>query len=217
MPITKHNFSVKKTARYFQLGELNESTEHIVIACHGYAQLANYFLKWFEPFDLKNTVIIAPEGLSRFYWNGFSGNVVASWMTKVDREDDISDYVNYLDDIIKSLALNPKVKLTALGFSQGGATVSRWLLKSDFKFNNLVLWAAVFPEDIEIGSLKSKVINPVQILFGDKDQFYSLDQINALKSKLEALESSIDFTIFEGEHKVYIEPLNNLYQKLSLS
>lgn len=217
MSISKKTIPIQKTARYFQLGEITNETTNIIIACHGYAQLANYFLKWFEPFQLKKTVIIAPEGLSRFYWDGFSGNVVASWMTKVDREDDIADYVNYLDSLVSSLALDKKVKITALGFSQGGATVARWVEKSKYTFKNLILWAAVFPEDIEIGSIKSKIASPIQILFGNEDRFYSVNQIESLKEKLHSLESTVQFTIFDGNHKVYSEPLNNLYEKLRIS
>lgn len=215
--MNQHTISVSKTARYFQLGEITPQTTDIIIACHGYAQLANYFLKWFEPFQLKNTVIIAPEGLSRFYWNGFSGNVVASWMTKVDREDDIKDYVNYLDQVVSSLQIKDNIKLTAFGFSQGGATVCRWVTQSKHKFHNLILWAAVFPEDIAVKSLEKSISTPVQILFGDKDQFYNLEQVENLKNKLKTIEKSIDFTIFDGAHKIYSEPLNNLFQKLELS
>ncbi len=211
------DIKITKTARYFQLGEITPATTDVLIACHGYAQLANYFLKWFEPFDLKNTVIIAPEGLSRFYWNGFSGNVVASWMTKVDRQNDIDDYVLYLDQVIDSLSLPSNIKLSALGFSQGGATVSRWIANSRYKFNNLVLWAAVFPDDIEVLSLKNLIPNPIQILFGNNDQFYNVEQIELLKKRLQKTEISIEFTDFIGAHKIYKEPLNNLYQKIHLS
>lgn len=217
MSITQHNIPITKTARYFQLGEINSKTKDIIIACHGYAQLANYFLKWFEPFELENTVIIAPEGLSRFYWDGFSGNVVASWMTKEDRETDIKDYVNYLDELIQSLNLNKSIRLSALGFSQGGATVCRWINKSTYNFSNLILWATVFPEDIKIESLKASLESPIQILFGDNDQFYNNDQILQIKSKLKNLENTIEFTTFAGAHKIYPKPLNNLYQKLHLS
>jgi hypothetical protein len=48
---------------------------------------------------LVGRIIIAPEGLSRFYRKGFSGDVVASWMTKDDRLDDMEDYVRYLNDL----------------------------------------------------------------------------------------------------------------------
>ena len=39
----KH-IKVERTARYFTLGELNEHTEQIWFVCHGYGQLAEYFM-----------------------------------------------------------------------------------------------------------------------------------------------------------------------------
>ncbi len=217
MSIIKKQITIPKTARYFQLGEITEQTSHVIIACHGYAQMANYFLKWFEPFNLKNTVIIAPEGLSRFYWNGFSGKVVASWMTKEDREEDIKDYINYLDEAVIQLNLKPSTKISALGFSQGGATAARWVAQSKFEFENLILWAAVFPEDIQIETIGSKVQSSLEILFGDNDQFYDLNQVNLIKETLINSNIKLNFDIFKGEHRIYPEPLNNLFKKLNLS
>ena len=44
----QHNIVTPKTAGYFQLGEITDKTKYVWIACHGYAQLANYFIKSFE-------------------------------------------------------------------------------------------------------------------------------------------------------------------------
>ncbi len=212
----KNTISIQKTARYFQQGEILNSTEHLVIALHGYAQMANYFLKWFENSDFKNAVIIAPEGLHRFYWDGFSGKVVASWMTKEDREDDIKDYVNYLDTLVENLNLPKKIKITVLGFSQGAATATRWVEKTKFEIENLVLWAGVFPEDIELKTLSSKLKSPMEILFGTEDEFYNEEALKLYKNRLVNLMIPFELTIFEGKHKIYTEPLNLLYEKLKI-
>jgi predicted esterase len=150
----QHSITVPKTARYFQLGEITTSTKQIWIVLHGYGQLANYFIKWFEPIVDSETVIIAPEGLHRFYWQGFSGKVVASWMTKEDRENDIKDYINFLDevmDIVKAQVVNSSTKVIAFGFSQGVATVSRWVFNTKGHHpDELVLWAGLFPSDFAL-------------------------------------------------------------------
>ena len=89
--------------------------------------------------------------------------------------------------------------------------------QSRLKFDNLILWAAVFPEDIELESIKESLTSPVQILFGDKDHFYNLDQIRKLNTTLTKLDNNIEFTTFNGAHKIYSEPLNNLFHKLLIS
>ncbi|MCB9189352.1 MAG: dienelactone hydrolase family protein [Flavobacteriales bacterium] len=201
-----------KTARYFQLGEFNPSTKRVLLVCHGYAQLAEFFLKWFEETDLKHTVIIAPEGLHRFYWKGFDGRVVASWMTKEDRENDIKDYCTFLDNVLNSLPLTHSTQLVALGFSQGAATISRWAEWTKYDISHLILWAGVFPDDVDVKRINFKVNTPIDILFGDEDEFYNPDQLLELQNYLSEKKLNFKFTSFKGKHKVYAQPLNKLLQ-----
>ena len=63
----------------------------------------NYFAQCFKILNTDKNTIIAPEGLSRFYKNGFYGEVVSSWMTKEDRLNEINDYILYLDTLIEEL------------------------------------------------------------------------------------------------------------------
>lgn len=210
----KYSFSIEKTARYFQLGEINENTEDVYIVLHGYAQLANYFLKWFEPAATQNNVIIAPEGLHRFYWNGFSGRVVASWMTKEDRLDDIKDYVNYLNTLVSQLQKG-NYKLHLIGFSQGSATALRWITMGNIQFDSLSLWAGAFPEDIDYFE-KSNLLNELNIhlIIGDQDEYYNPEKINELKRHLNNNEISYKFIGYSGNHKVMKTPLIQLFESL---
>ena len=131
----ENHIKVAKTARYFQLGEVGSEIREVWFVCHGYGQNADHFLKHFEFLDNGARLIIAPEGLSRFYLNGFSGRIGASWMTRVDRLNDIKDYVLFLDAIYQQIFEKldrSSVKVSALGFSQGTATASRWLKGTTF-------------------------------------------------------------------------------------
>ena len=111
-------------ARYHQLGELNTKTKHLIFALHGYGQQSKYFIRKFRSLVEYGICIIAPEGLNRFYLEGYSGRVGATWMTKEDRETDILNYLRYLNAIYAQLTTH-SVKVTILGFSQGAATESR--------------------------------------------------------------------------------------------
>lgn len=206
-----------KTARYFQMGEFTEQTEQVILACHGYAQLAEFFLKWFEGIDISKTVVIAPEGLHRFYWKGFNGRVVASWMTKEDRENDIKDYCLFLDNVLDNLPITQSMEIIALGFSQGAATISRWAESTNKNIDQLVLWAGVFPDDVDVKKINFKVHTPIHVLFGDEDEFYNPDQLEELKNYLIEKKLNFEFTAFHGKHKIYVEPLNNLLGKISNS
>lgn len=213
----KNHITTQKTARYYQTSDITHETKTVIIACHGYGQLAEYFLKWFEGVEISNTVIIAPEGLHRFYWQGFNGKVVASWMTKEDRENDIKDYCYFIDSIIKKLSIDSNINLIGFGFSQGAATISRWAEQTQFKVKHLIHWAGVFPEDVPVDSINLKLNTPIEILFGDQDEFYSIQQLDELKVHLSKIGLNYNFTQFVGAHKIYLEPLNNLLKKINVT
>ena len=138
--ISKNTLLVPKTARYYTLGAAPYITKTVWFVLHGYGQAAEYFIRHFSDLDLGMNVVIAPEGLSRFYVNGLTGRVGASWMTKEDREDEIKDQCEYLNAVAMDAGIdlqNPKQKIVLLGFSQGTATTVRWLLNSGFIFKFL--------------------------------------------------------------------------------
>lgn len=198
----KKNIIVPKTARYFVLGEPGEHITTVWLVCHGYGQLASYFIRNFESLQTKNTLIVAPEGLHRFYWEKFSGRVVASWMTKEDREDDITDYVNYLDmvyeEVMQSLSYKA-VKVVILGFSQGTATVCRWIAAKQRPLHHLVLWAGTLPPDTELSVFKGFKI---YFLAGDADEFIKQQHVEETEQLLVAHQLSYTIIRYQGRHEI---------------
>lgn len=204
--ITQHKFSVQKTAHFYTIGDIN-TAETIWFVLHGYGMLAKYFIKKFEPIANDKTLIVAPEGLSKFYTQGFYGRVGATWMTKEDREDEITDYINYLNllyQYILSETNNKNLKINLLGFSQGGATVSRWAADRKVEFNNLILWASVFPDDMNFEALNT---SNTFVLYGNNDEFATNENVDKQKQVL--AKSGIDFKAikFEGTHDIPKEVL----------
>ena len=98
-----------KRQRYFQLGKISEQTKTIWFVFHGYGMLSQYFIKKFKNLENNQTVIISPEALSRFYIGKNYERVGASWMTKLDREQEISDNILFLDKLFVSLNFDKSV------------------------------------------------------------------------------------------------------------
>ncbi|MEL6533845.1 MAG: hypothetical protein AAFQ98_00470 [Bacteroidota bacterium] len=202
-------------ARYIQLGELNEHTQELWIVCHGYGQLAQYFANHFRVLESPNRCVVAPEGLNRFYLQGFSGRVGASWMTKEDRLVDIKNYLSYLDSLLKQLTWGMdlgRLKINVLGFSQGAATVSRWVTQSEWSFDRLMLWAGIFPPDLNIPKSKKKLSSMrVDFVYGDEDPFLSKsDRVVEQRSIARMLGVEPIMTQFHGEHIIDRETLLSL-------
>lgn len=201
--ITSHTILINKTAHYYTIGTPGKHVEYCWIACHGYGQLAQYFIRKFDVIANEETLIIAPEGLSRFYTEGFSGKVGASWMTKEDRLLEIEDYTNYLSTLyhhfIPQLADN--VKIILFGFSQGCATQLRWIMRSFPKFDHLILWAGLVPEDLDYLSHQAYFSDKkLHFIYGNNDPFITPERLSYHAQLIEDQQLKVHVSTFEGEH-----------------
>ena len=142
-----HEFKSEKTFRFATHGELSNA-HTIVYVLHGYGQLSEFFIRKFSSLG-EGFFVVAPEGMHRFYLNGTSGRVGASWMTKEARETDITDNIHWLNELDKRIDSDQKERRKIiLGFSQGGATAARWYYNREIHANQLIMWASVFPPDL---------------------------------------------------------------------
>jgi predicted esterase len=208
-----HKLKVGKSARYFVLGTPSNTVRQIWFVCHGYGQLGNYFLKNFELLKDDTILFVSCEGLNRFYVNGFSGRIGASWMTKEDRVDEIEDYVFFLNAVYDQMmvGLDPQVKVTALGFSQGSATICRWAGASNRKIDRLVLWAGAFPTDVDL-QINNKRFSAFRnvLVVGDHDEFVKEEDLTSVRDRLDSHEIVYELKRFEGKHELHSETLKEL-------
>ena len=182
---------------------------------HGYGQLAAYFLRHFAHLSAADPglVVLAPEGLSRFYLSGNGGRVGASWMTREDRLSEIADQATYLNQLLAPvLETAPAAQITVLGFSQGAATASRWLAQSaPFRPARLVLWAGRFPED-----LGSPLATPLlaglnlTLVVGEQDEYVSIEQVQEQLTYLRSLGAEPELIQFSGRHTLDAAVLTQL-------
>lgn len=193
-----------KTARYFSLNSVQATTENVWIVFHGYGQLAEYFIKHFENLDPDKNFIVAPEGLSRFYVEGLTGRVGASWMTKEDREEEIEDQTKYINAVLKDcgIDLNSKSsRIIVLGFSQGTATAVRWCVKNGVRPTELVLWAGSFPHDVD--SAKHRNIFKrlsTHFVYGHGDPFLQHINVEDKTAEFKKMGMQLNVWPFEGKH-----------------
>jgi predicted esterase len=179
---------------------------------HGQGQLAQYFIKKFESLEKHDAMIVAPEGLSHYYLNGFNGRVGATWMTKENRLTDIGNYITYLNSVYEALNLPPNIKTTVLGFSQGAATACRWVTDGKIKFDRLILWGGVFPPDMNFEAghdmLKQKKIISVN---GSHDPFMTEEKFKEMRNLSERLKITPTEIQFDGGHDIHEETLLYLF------
>ncbi|MCU0435484.1 MAG: phospholipase [Bacteroidia bacterium] len=211
----KHVLKVAKTARYFTLGNSGSEVREVWFVCHGYAQLASEFLQQFATLQQPGRLLVAPEGLHRFYRKGGRGEVAASWMTSEDRQHDIEEYVAALnataEEVLHTLPQN--VRIIVLGFSQGAATVCRWLQNGKIKADELVLWCGFFPPDMKPPVLP--LHTKLTLLTASHDRFISPEENEAQLHELRKQQVEFRHLPFQGEHEIVPAALELLVQLLS--
>jgi len=206
-----HHIETKKTARFFTLGKLGEQTKHVWLVLHGYGQLGEYFIRNFKIINNDENFVVAPEALSRFYLNETTGRIGATWMTKEDRECEIHDYLEYLDNVINSLNVPFGCKIHVLGFSQGAATASRWTMHTEHPVNTLICWAGFFPPDMQWTS--PKYMNhtlSTYLLYGTEDTYVNDDLKKQIQHVIATIEKKPNIIIFEGKHEIVESTLHTL-------
>lgn len=207
--IQEHSLKVTRTARVFTLGNLDANTKYVWLVCHGYGQLAYYFIQKFKL--SAEHFIVAPEALSRFYLEDKYEKVGASWMSKEDRLSEIEDYLFYLDKVFEQYiidGLNENIQVVALGFSQGCSTISRWAAKTQCKLDKIVLVGGVPAQELwESGSLKKykAVIN-----LGKDDTYFKGRDIDEIIDKLSPLFFELQPVIHDGGHILDEEVLKSI-------
>ena len=201
--IKEHHIPITKTARYYTNGEITSDTQTVWFVVHGFAQRAEAFIQEFSFLDLKENFVIAPEALNRFYKKGPGGDTAATWMTKDDRENEIKDYVNYLNALYDLFApqISQHTKVNVLGFSQGASTVSRWMIDNPRSVNKLIFYAGeIGKEIIEAGKLRDFHAQQKYFVFGKNDEVIPFEMAQQFAPLLEA--NDISFVTFDGGHEI---------------
>lgn len=216
MLINHHRIKVSKTAHYYTFGDLNQNTRCIWFVFHGYGQTAASFIESFSFLDPKKHMVVAIEGLSRFYRDGFDGPVAASWMTREDRLDEIADYSKFIQGVFEEYTkeLPNEVKVVLFGFSQGASTVYRWVTSKFPYFHHLINWAGWIPEDIHYDDCRDYLMaKKSYFVYGLEDKFLPQERVNSLHNFVQENDLNVEFLHFDGKHEVFVPFLKTFISK----
>jgi predicted esterase len=224
--IRSHSIAVPRTARYYSLGPTHGFPRELWFVCHGYGQLARRFLRQFASLDDGSRLMVAPEGLSRFYLdpipvrrNDPSARIGASWMTREDRESEIADYVNYLEQLateIRHPLTGAAPRIVVLGFSQGTATVSRWLAASEIRVDHLVLWGGTIPPELDLAAWASRLHGAaITLVAGDADEFATAAAVATEAERLSTAGVAFTLQRYAGGHGIDPGALRHLTERFA--
>lgn len=177
-----------------------------LVGFHGYKENADIHLAVMRRIAGDRPIgLISIQGLHRFYSSG--GKVVASWMTKEDREHAIADNVAYVGKVLTAVADEFGVTrpMIYVGFSQGVAMAFRTAALVQRPCDGVIALASDVPPDVAplAGSLPKVLLGR-----GNKDEFYPPGQAAKDLELLRAADVQVTECLFEGGHEwspVFIE------------
>lgn len=206
-----HFLTTEKTGIVITCG--NGNAKNILLVLHGYGQLAETFQNEFSKINLEEYFLVFPTALNHFYLKAGKGDVGASWMTKYFRENDIHNNNVYLSKVYQTFILpklNPDKKFNVLGFSQGAATLVRWLAMNNIQPHQIILWGAVFPPDMESEEYLNKLKKLHWLYFiGTDDEFISNEEKQKQMSFFKQNQFNLQWIEYNGKHQLNFNILQN--------
>jgi len=199
--LIERSIAVATHGRYLVLPPEVSGPAPILAGFHGYAEDAQMQLTRMRGLPgSERCLIVSIQGLHSFY-NRRTNEVVASWMTKQNREEAIADNIAYVKTCLDAVAAEWQTAAVAVfaGFSQGVAMAFR----AAAHFRNSVAGLITAGGDVppELTSDVLKTIPRVVLGRGSGDALYSDEQFN--KDELRLRESGVNVHTlqFSGGHE----------------
>ncbi len=185
----------------FLLRPASGDSKGIFVGFHGYGENAERLLEaLLEIPGAAQWSLAAIQGLHPFY-NTKTGEVVASWMTKLDREDAIVDNIAYVAEAVRTIRSKwgDSQPLVYVGFSQGTAMAYRAAAGAGHPCHGLIALAGDVPPELAERSLEG--FPEVLIGRGEGDEWYTAEKLIADVALLTSKGIEVETSVFEGGHE----------------
>jgi predicted esterase len=181
--------------RYLVVPAAHAGPAPLLVGFHGYGEAADAQIgRLSESRGADRWTIVAIQGLHRFYRRG-NDEVVASWMTRQDRELAIADnlaYVNAVVDAEWGARLGSRYVVFS-GFSQGVAMAFRAAARSAHPVGGVIAVGGDIPPELDRAALGC--LGRVLLCRGVRDQWYSHEKFQQDQARL--LDAVVDTTAVE--------------------
>ena len=170
----------------------------LLVVFHGYGQTADDALTEAAKIPgVSAWTVASVQALHRFYSRN-DERVIASWMTRQDRNDAIGDNVAYVDRVVS--ALRSSGALIFVGFSQGAAMAYRAAVLGGHRAAGIVALGGDISPELKTGA-EAGVWPPVLIGAGETDTWFTAAKVGEDAAFLAARGARHDVVRFRGGHE----------------
>jgi predicted esterase len=171
------------------------------VGFHGYGEDAESQLERLRAIpESTRWLNVSIQGLHRFYERR-TDRVVASWMTRQDRESAIADNIAYVSTCIDTVRSEWPTLPTVVfaGFSQGVAMAFRAAVNETRAVAGVVAVGGDIPPELTPGALKR--LPAAIIARGTSDNWYTKGKFEADERRLQQCSVSVRSLEFKGGHE----------------
>jgi predicted esterase len=192
--------------RYLVEAPADGAAAGTLVGFHGYAEGADAQLARMRAIPgADRWLLVAIQGLHRFYQRR-ANEVVASWMTRQDRELAIADNLVYVAGVVDAVADEwpGSGPLVFTGFSQGVAMTFRAAAASRCRIDGVIAVGGDVPTELDAPALGR--MGRVLICRGARDEWYTTSKFDTDIGRLRAAGVAVTPLAFAGGHE-WAEPV----------
>ena len=170
--------------RYLVAPPVDSGSARLLVGFHGYAEPAAAEMERLQSIpNASEWRLVAIQGLHRFY-RGRSRDVVASWMTREDRDLTIADNLGYVSAVVDAVGREwgAEERLVFAAFSQGVAMAYRAACASMRQVSGLISLGGDVPPELDRAALSR--IPGALIGRGSRDEWYTDQKLEADVARL---------------------------------
>jgi predicted esterase len=173
----------------------------LLVGFHGYGENAEAQFERLRAIPQSGRwLVVSVQALHRFY-DRRTDRVVASWMTRQDRELAIADNVAYVAKCIDAVAAEWKVlpEVVFAGFSQGAAMAFRAAVHAGPRVAGVIAVGGDVPPELTCPDLQR--ISAVLMGRGTTDTFYPQKKFADDERRLRECSTEVRLLEFDGGHE----------------
>jgi predicted esterase len=172
----------------------------LLVGFHGYAETAESEMERLRAIpSAGDWLIVSVQGLHRFYQRR-TNEVIASWMTRQDRELAIADNLAYVAAIVEKLSHDwPFPRVVFAGFSQGVAMAFRAAAASSRRVAGVIAAGGDVPP--EIGGAGLAKVGSALLCRGVRDEWYGAAKFAEDQRRLREANVPVQPLEFDGGHE----------------
>jgi predicted esterase len=171
----------------------------LLVGCHGYMENAAIQMARLAAIpESSGWTLVSLQGLHRFY-RGRTEEVVASWMTREDRDTTIADNLAYVDAALEAVPHDELTRIVYAGFSQGVAMAYRAALRGRRRAAGVIAIGGDVPPEL----LADRELQFPRVLLarGTRDDWFTQPKFDADVTSLTARSVTFRAFVYEGAHE----------------